>query len=54
MEILQWLIDNIEPIVAGATGILAGIAVICKLTPTPKDDALVAKILEFLNLLPKK
>jgi len=53
MEILQWLIDNIKAIAAGATLVLGGLAIIAKITPSPTDDKWIAKILEFLKLLPK-
>jgi hypothetical protein len=54
MEILTWIIANLGAIGAGAAGILGGLALIAKLTPTPKDDAIIAKLLEFFNLWPKQ
>ena len=54
MDILTWLINNIEAVVAGATLVLGGLAIIAKLTPSPKDDKWVAKLLAFFKLLPKK
>ena len=54
MELLNYLMENIEAMVAGAVLILTGMAIIAKLTPTPKDDAWIAKILDFLKLMPGK
>lgn len=34
-------------------GLVGVLAVIAKLTPTPKDDKIAAAILNFLNLLPQ-
>ena len=53
MEILQWLIDNAEALVAGATLVLGGLAIIAKLTPSPADDKWIAKLLAFFKLLPQ-
>ena len=53
MEVIDWIIDNKETLLAGAGMLLAGAAILCKLTPSPKDDKLIAKILAFLNLVPK-
>jgi hypothetical protein len=52
MEILQYIINNIEAIVAGATLVLGGLAIIAKITPSPTDDKWIAKILAFLKLVP--
>ena len=53
MEILQWLIDNLDAVLAGAGLILAGLAILAKLTPNPQDDKWIGKIIEFLKLAPK-
>ncbi len=52
MEILQYIIDNIGAIVAGATLVLGGLAVIAKLTSNPTDDKWIAKLLGILKLIP--
>ena len=52
MEILQYIINNIEAIVAGATLVLGGLAIIAKITPSPADDKWIAKMLAFLRLVP--
>jgi len=54
MKALQWIIANQEVLVAGVSATLAGILILCKLTPSPKDDGVVAKILDWLNMIPKK
>jgi len=54
MEILNWILDNIEAIGAGAVMLLGAVAIFAKLTPTPKDDLWVAKLLEFFKMWPKK
>jgi len=53
MELLTWLIDNIGGIVAGATLILGGLAILAKMTKSPTDDKWIAKMLAFLRLVPK-
>lgn len=54
MKALQWIIANQEALVTGATAMLTGLLLLCKLTPSPKDEGLVAKILGWLNMIPKK
>ena len=53
MEILQWIIDNINAVAAGRIMVLGGLAIIVKITPSPKDDKWVSKLLEFFKLLPE-
>ena len=53
-EIIKWVTENYQAIIAGAIAVLTGLAMLAKLTKSPKDDAFVAKILEFLNLIPKR
>jgi len=50
---MDWIIDNWTEIlvVLGALGTVA--TIVCKLTPSPEDDKIVAKILEWLKLAPK-
>lgn len=51
---MNWILDNWAEILAllGALGTVA--TIICKFTPSPEDDKIVAKILAWLNLVPKK
>ena len=56
-EIITFLMANWDTILLGVTTIVTGASIIVKLTPTPKDDAFVAKMLNVLNALalnPKK
>lgn len=52
--VLSWISQNLGAVVAIITATLGVAAMVCKLTPTPKDDAVVAKILAWLNMIPKK
>jgi len=54
MEVLNWILDNYEALVVGAIAILGGMSLLAKLTPSPNDDKWIAKILEFLKLVPVK
>lgn len=53
MNALNWIMENYQAIVGGVIATLGGLALICKLTPTPKDDAVIAKMLKWLNMVPK-
>ena len=49
--IYQWLVDN-WPLLAQVLGaILALAALVTRLTPTPKDDAFIARLLGWLSFL---
>ena len=49
----MWIIDNYEAVLKIVASTIATLALIAKLTPSPKDDGVIAKILEWLNLVPK-
>jgi len=51
---MDWIAENWQEIIAllGALGAVA--TIVCKLTPSPEDDKIVAKILSWLNMLPKE
>ena len=51
---MEWILENWTEILATLGAVLAAAAAIAKLTPSPKDDKFVAKILEYLNMVPKK
>jgi len=53
-DVMDWLLQNIEALVAGAVIILTGLGVIAKLTKNPEDDKWVAKLLAFFKLWPQK
>ena len=52
MEVLDWLIENRETLLVGAGLVLGGLAILAKLTPTPKDDHIIGKLIKFLKLAP--
>ena len=49
---MDWIVENWAEILAllGALGAVA--TIVCRMTPSPKDDELVAKILSWLHMLP--
>ncbi len=52
--LLAWLSRNMGAVFGIVTATLGVLAMVCKLTPSPRDDAIVAKILGWLNMLPVK
>lgn len=54
IEVINWIVENYTAMLAGAIGVLGGLLTIAKLTPNPKDDAIIAKILGWLKLIPVK
>lgn len=48
---LEFITQNLPEMIELMLAIIGLAAVIVKLTPTPKDDAVVAKIYELLKLL---
>lgn len=46
---IQWVIANSKDLLLIVTTIVTLASIIVKLTPTPKDDALLAKIMPFLE-----
>ncbi len=48
---MDWLISNWTDILFAITGAVTVASVIVKLTPTPADDAVFAKVLKLLELL---
>ena len=53
-DTITWIMENKELLLGAVAATLTALAAICKLTPTPKDDGVVAKLLVWLNLIPKK
>jgi hypothetical protein len=51
MELIQWGIANYKDLLLIVTGLVTVCSIIVKLTPTPKDDALLAKIMPFVEKL---
>lgn len=50
-EGIQWAMANYDSIIGGLLAIVGGCSIIAKLTPTPKDDAILAKAVKVLDLL---
>lgn len=50
-EIIEWTTANWESLVAGVGGVVIAARIIVKLTPTPKDDRVLAKIIALLKHL---
>jgi len=51
MEILNSLLNNKTEILAIVGGIVTVASMIVKLTPTPKDDEFLKKIVSLLNII---
>jgi hypothetical protein len=49
--VIGWLVAHWSDLVGVVLGLLAVASVITKLTPSPADDAVVAKIIAFLSFL---
>jgi len=57
VNIINWILMHKTEIIAVVGGVVTIASIIVKLTPTPKDDAWLAKIVGVLNTLalnPKK
>lgn len=50
---MDYIINNIEHILAAFGGLVTVATVITKLTPSKKDDAMLAKIIEIFSLITK-
>lgn len=50
---MKWIIENYEAVLTIVGSTVATLALIAKLTPSPKDDGVIAKVLEWLKLVPK-
>lgn len=54
---MDWLLEHWDSILTAIAGVVTVASVVVKLTPTPKDNEVLAKvrkILEKLALTPKK
>lgn len=50
---MKWIIDNYDAVMKIVASTLVTLALLAKMTPSPKDDGVIAKILEWLNMVPK-
>jgi hypothetical protein len=48
---MLWIQENWEILVGIVTGVVTVASLIVKLTPTPKDDDFIAKIMAIINAL---
>jgi Na+-transporting NADH:ubiquinone oxidoreductase subunit NqrC len=48
---MQWLLDNWQTIALIVTGTISVASIIVKLTPTQKDDAVLAQVIKFLAVI---
>ena len=48
---MKWLIENWDVLVSGVGGLLALATAVTRLTPSPKDDAVVREIVSIFSLL---
>lgn len=49
MDIINWCMDNYDEVIVIALAVCGVAAHVTALTPNPKDDAIVAKILKVLD-----
>jgi len=48
---MNWLLNNWQELVNAAAGVMIVARIVVKLTPTPKDDTALAKIVDVLKAL---
>ncbi len=48
---MEWLISNWEVVLLIITSVVTLASLIVKLTPTPADDAVLAKVINFLKVI---
>jgi len=48
---MNWLLNNWQEIVNALAGIMIAARIIVKITPTPKDDTALAKVVDVLKAL---
>lgn len=50
-SVVQWIVANWATLVGILTGLLSLASLVTALTPTPKDDEVVRKVMAFLSFL---
>ena len=50
-EVIKWVVTNSKDLILIVTGTVTVASIIVKLTPTQKDDAILAKIMPFIEKL---
>ncbi|MDH4319963.1 MAG: hypothetical protein OEV73_00540 [Desulfobulbaceae bacterium] len=48
---IDWLLNHWQDILTAISGVVTAASIIVKLTPTPADDAALARVLRLLDLL---
>ena len=48
---MNFIITHLNEILVAITSVVTAASAICALTPTPKDDSVVSKIRQFLDVL---
>ena len=48
---MDWLMNNWQTVLLIITSIVTLASIIVKLTPTPNDDAILAKVINFLKVI---
>ena len=51
---MQWLIENYQTLLTIVGLLISATSLITGLTPTPKDDAILAKIIKALSIVTSK
>lgn len=48
---MNWLLTNWQELVSVLSAVMIGARIVVKLTPTPKDDTILAKVVDVLKAL---
>ena len=51
MEAIKWISANIETVIAIVTAVVTLASLIASITPTPKDNDVIAKVYKVVDLL---
>ena len=51
MEAIKWISANIETVIAIVTAVVTLASLVASVTPTPKDNAVIAKLYNVIDLL---
>lgn len=50
-EIISYLVTNVDSILFAVSAVVAAASAVAALTPTPKDDSIVAKVYKVVDWL---
>lgn len=51
MNIVNYILENSDQLISVATAVVTAASAICAMTPTPKDDSIVAKVYKVIEWL---